>query len=141
MIAPEAVASWPPAPGWYLVFALVFIALAILVFASVRKWRRNLYRREALQQLEKIGPGNLGTLNSLLKTVAMSRYSRERAASLSGTGWLEFLGETCRGVDFKETPGNLLASAAYMNAEQEAVTEDQWKQLTSHASIWIRKHH
>ncbi|MEX2327800.1 MAG: DUF4381 domain-containing protein, partial [Pseudomonadales bacterium] len=50
---PAPIEAWPPAPGWIVlaILALLF-ATAAIVFLYGR-WRRNQYRREGLQALER----------------------------------------------------------------------------------------
>ena len=51
---PAEVSLWPPAPGWWILAAAVAVSVMILIVMAVRHYRRNTYRREALQQLETI---------------------------------------------------------------------------------------
>jgi len=149
LMVPEEVASWPLAPGWYLVIALVLLPLVFLVLRFLRSWRRNEYRREALRQLEGIGKLDTGQvcssqvaeLNRLLKISAMHRYTRERVASLSGEPWLEFLGASCSGCDFTHAPGSLLKDSGFRGGGQLDITAEQWTGLLIEAKRWIRKHH
>lgn len=148
MIAPEGVAFWPPAPGWYGLFAIVILALAYMAYRIVRQWRRNRYRREALMQLTRIRedgaqeprPVDIAALNHLLKLTAIHCYTRERVASLSGKPWLEFLSESCSKSDFNLAPGNLLGDAGFLESGKFLVSRDQWMDLIAEAETWIRKH-
>ena len=49
IVLPDAVAWWPPAPGWYAVLAVLLALLLWLSFRALRAWRRNIYRRQALR--------------------------------------------------------------------------------------------
>ena len=54
IIVPPPVSMWPPAPGWYVIGAVLLVLLAILVVRVVSRWHANAYRRIALRELEKI---------------------------------------------------------------------------------------
>ena len=148
MIAPEGVAFWPPAPGWYGLFAIVILALVYIAYRIVRQWRRDRYRREALRQLSRIReegalelrPADIAALNHLLKLTAMHCYTRERVASLSGEPWLNFLSESCLKNDFNIAPGNLLGDAGFFASDKLFISKDQWKGLITEGETWIRKH-
>jgi uncharacterized protein DUF4381 len=148
MIVPEGVAAWPPAPGWYAVFALVCLLLIFFLGRFARSWRSNGYRREALRQLESIRnlaseqvlAVDIASLNRLLKITAMNHYTRERVASLSGKQWLEFLNSNCSGSNFTTAPGNLLADSGFQAPTQLNITPDQWTGLLEETKRWIRKH-
>ena len=119
---PEGVSWWPPAPGWWLLLALLLGAVAALWYwrrhGSVR---RGLYR-QALQELERIendfGQKDnerqvLENLSVLLRRVAVSRHPRTEVASLTGRRWLEFLDSVSGGNEFSTGTGRILADAPY----------------------------
>jgi len=149
MIAPEGLAAWPPAPGWYAVFALVCLLLIFFLGRFARSWRRNGYRREALRQLESIRnltseqvlAADIASLNRLLKITAMHHYSRERVASLTGKQWLEFLDSSCSRSNFIAVPGSLLADSGFQASAQLNITPERWTGLLEETNRWIRKHH
>lgn len=117
--APEPVSWWPPAPGWWL---LALLALGLLILAlgwSIRRYRRNAYRRQALRELQQLlGRGDcqaatLSQLNALLKRVALARGERHAAAGLCGEDWLEFLDRGIGRPAFSQGPGRALVEQAY----------------------------
>ncbi len=50
---PGAVSAWPPAPGWWVLLALVMVALIVLATFLVRR-RRYQLQREAANELAGI---------------------------------------------------------------------------------------
>jgi Domain of unknown function (DUF4381) len=148
LIAPEEVASWPLAPGWYLVAGLLLLALFFFLRRWIRKRRAKRYRVMALKQLKEIsiaagknpGQGSIQDLNRLLKETALSVYSRTQVAGLSGEEWLGFLDHSCMKANFTDLPGKLLGNSAYMDKEKMSIPMDQWDQLLKEAETWIRKH-
>ncbi|QIB67232.1 DUF4381 domain-containing protein [Kineobactrum salinum] len=140
---PEPVSWWPPAPGWWLLAALL---LGLAGWAGWRYWRhyrRNAYRRLALRKLARITQDYaghqdigrlLGELNSLLKSVALQVWPRRDIAALNGDRWLQFL----RRHAGKATPALpvSLASSAYSPKPQEPEPE----QLLLAVEAWLQQH-
>ena len=100
--APEPVPWWPPAPGWWLLAALLLALLAWAAWQGWRRYRGNRYRRSARLSMQVIlarhadhgDPARtLGELNALLKAVALRSCPRAEVASLTGEGWREFLNQ------------------------------------------------
>ena len=56
VIAPPPVPWWPPAPGWYYLFAFVLVLLVVLTIRGIIRWQHNRYRREALAEWRAIHP-------------------------------------------------------------------------------------
>jgi hypothetical protein len=119
---PEAVGWWPPAPGWWLLFAVL---LAVTAYGLVRAWRayrRNAARRVALAELARLQQAwqadrdviALGArLSPLLRRAMLAYVPRPEIAGLTGDAWLEWLD---RGLDdrpFSAGPGRLLAELPY----------------------------
>jgi hypothetical protein len=118
---PEPVSWWPPAPGWWLLLALLFAA-GLGAWLRQRHHARHELRRQALEELERIenrfGRGDdelriLEELSALLRRTAIARYPREQVASLTGQRWLRFLDGVMGGDGFSRGPGRALADAPY----------------------------
>lgn len=96
--APAAAPWWPLAPGWWILIAVVLLAL--LVVAGLR-YRRSLpqqrMRRTALQELDRIGleksddAAFARALELLLRRYAITRFGRTAIAQLNGEAWLAFI--------------------------------------------------
>ena len=148
LIAPEEVAFWPPAPGWYVVVGILLLAVLLFLLGWIRKRRENHYRVLALNRLkginERVGTsvvqGDILALNRLLKETALSIYPREQVAPLYGFTWLEFLDQHCSKTDFSNQFAGLLDTGTYISKDQLSVPIDQWNLLISNVEIWIRNH-
>ncbi len=135
---PPVAGPWPPAPGWWLLTALI---IALLIAAGVWVWRwyrRTAPRREALAHLGRLGDrldghGQAGTdwyaaLNRLLKQSAIHLYPHERPEALSGNGWRDFLERTS---DVGHRQWQLLVDACYqpdsdLSPAQAQKLADRW---------------
>lgn len=142
---------WPQTWGW-IVLAAILAALTIYTaWAYRRNRRRNLYRREALRELDKIAlatddnPLAARNLPALLKRTALSAESRNGkngVAPMSGHGWTEFLVRSARPATFPPDVAALLSTLAY--APDGTVLEldsVRVKQVFAASRQWIERHH
>ena len=146
IVLPPAVAWWPPAPGWYVLFALVLVALLVAGFLQWRRWRDNRYRREALLELSAIRTNasaeQLHAVPELLKRAALSVWPRTEVAALTGADWHRFLDRTAGLDQFCSGVGETLDQLAYSNSGSGARELDarQSGQLLDASELWLKKH-
>jgi hypothetical protein len=130
---PDAVSLWPPAPGWWLLAALVLLAL---LWVGRQLLRRLLVRRRlgaALQELDTVyatwqthsgdaatrnqaGLDLLYGCNAILKRVALVYFPLQEVSALSGQAWLRFLDQTDRSNAFTAGAGQVLGDGTYRPA-------------------------
>lgn len=124
---PGAPALWPLAPGWWL---LAGVLLALLAWAGVVGWRHYRLRRERMQVLDELerisaglaqerSPAILAQLSTLLRRLALLRFSRERVAGLTGDAWLHFLDASGQTTGFSTGPGRMLVTGPYQRSLPE----------------------
>ena len=91
---------WPPAPGWWLVGALLLAALAYVLRLAYRHWLVLKRRRRLLTALEEISSKfdperqsheYLARLNRLFRVVALRAFPGTLCARLQGTEWVTFI--------------------------------------------------
>ena len=129
---PGPVESWPPAIGWWILL-LIILLLALAVFNWLyQRWRANRYRREALKELRQLHENYqqhgddllyLARFQTLLKRVALTRFSREEVASLTGESWVSFLDRTSRSQEFSMGKGQVLIEGNYLPATKTPATK------------------
>lgn len=139
---PDLIGWWPLAPGWWLLLALVLLALAAGAYLLIKRHRRNAYRRQALQQLEDLqaqlqsnNDSNryIAAINGLLKSVALAAYPRRDIAAEHSDAWLAFLNRGLAPADrFEED----FALAAY----RQDCTAIDTERLYRSTRAWIRQH-
>jgi hypothetical protein len=140
--APPVPGLWPPAPGWWVLAGLLLVLLAWAAMTLTRRYRLQRRRRRILQELESVGqsfdperaPRFLMDVSTLLRRLAIDRYSRRRVASLTGRAWLEFLDETGGEGRFVQGEGEALAEGPYQN-----LTKLEPEPLLALARAWIEK--
>ena len=127
---PPAPSLWPPAPGWWLLAALMLglVAWGVLVFLKGRRVSR--LRRQMMDALGGLtaqlgrerSPDTLMQIGLLLRRLALAKFPREQVAGLSGAAWLRFLDESLGSEPapdlgsvggFTHGPGRVLASGPY----------------------------
>ena len=141
IVSPGPVGWLPPAPGWYVLAALLSLLLLWALFRGVRSWQRNRYRREARRELERIvraGPAAAPRVPELLKRAAVSAWPREKVAHLAGSEWHRFLDRTAATERFSGAAGRRLEQAAYEPSPGFAGTV--FESLCDDARFWLRHH-
>lgn len=105
---------WPPAPGWWLVFALL-LAVGLVLAWWLRRRRR--HRRaietlfdEALREAGD-GPAQVAAMSSLLRRAARRHHAD--ADVLDGEDWLAVLDAGAKPPLFQSAAGRLLVEGLY----------------------------
>lgn len=123
---------WPPAPGWWVLFALLTVVAVIAAFRAWRRWRAAAYRRAALRELA--AAANASAIAEILKRTALVAYPRTEVASLSGSAWLSWLAQT-GGQQAPAAVTEALTMGVFTNHEDANAFE-----VTTFAADWIRNH-
>lgn len=155
LIDPPPVPWWPPAPGWWLLAALLPLLLWGL-WHLLRRWRRrpraqaataqplDPLRQAALNELATLrkpydgapaGPW-LQQLNALLKRLCRERYPDSASHTLSSRAWLAFLDNRCPAAGL--TRWMILVEGAYK--PQCTLGDKAIDELEQAIVIWIGKH-
>jgi hypothetical protein len=91
---------WPPAPGWWLLAALLLVLALYLLNRGRKAWLRRLRRRRGLgwvADVERdIDPAAapqafVAAINRIFKVVALSAFPDRNCARLQGAEWTGFL--------------------------------------------------
>lgn len=147
---PPAVASFPWAPGWWILLILTISLIALGIWQWRRYRRRTAYRRAAQDELNTIQAVTADTefarqLNQLLRRVAIhcqtaSTSHGRMPAPIAGLGseqWQTYLFDSCGDKPaFSDESLTALISAAY---QKECPALDR-VQLLEQSRLWIRRH-
>ncbi len=142
----DKIGAWPPGPGWWIVLALILCGLVFAVrkYRHARSWKGDALR--TLQALEDNLDGanaraSAAELAALLRRIAITRFSRREAASLTGERWLEWLKQNDpRGFDWPQK-GRLLIDAPYApphGSQSRPILPDHVKNLAEAARAWVK---
>jgi hypothetical protein len=111
---PASAPWWPPAPGWWLLAALV---LAIGAIACVWRLRRRRHRAAAARLFDDgvathdAPSARVAAISELLRRAA--RRLDPGADRLEGDAWLAFLDADTRATAFSQGPGRVLLDGAF----------------------------
>lgn len=151
---PAPVSYAPQTWGWWLLLGLLLAGLLAWSARRYRQWRRDRYRREALQRLAALQGDSdpiaaLRELPELLKRVALSMPGQHgadtsrpaRTGPLSGAAWQAFLEQHSAQplpADFSQQ----LARLAYApDAQLAQLSTTQRQQLFDTCTHWVEHHH
>lgn len=145
-IEPSPVRFTPEAPGWHVLEIGLLILLLLVVFFIYRNYRKNRYRRNAINWLEikekqLINNNNYSdlvyTADMLAKQIGIQKYGKENVASLQGREWIDYMNKNCPFVTFSMADEQLIRSVYnpdIMPDKQQAVD------FTAKIKQWIKKH-
>jgi len=148
---PTPAFSYLPQTWGWLAVLLVVVALACWwAIWRCRRWQRDRYRREALEQLDRLEQGlsdppqrlqALRELPVLLKRVALSLSDAATAAALSGAQWQRFLQDHGRAPLPDDFAARLFTLAYAPDAEVQGMADTEIKALFAVSRHWIEAHH
>ena len=140
IIVPEAIGFFPLAPGWYILLSLLLALLFHFVLKRYRMYKKEQYRREALEELTKLqhkSRENTMAVLSLAKRVGLSAYGRENIALLDGDDWWDFM-ETHS--ETKVEPELRKEIQTFLYQDASSLNESSFEKILSFVSKWIRTH-
>ena len=141
IIVPPAVSFWPLAPGWYTLALLLSAYILYLGLKLLAKYRVNIYRREALQELGSLAKSErteeIARLLKLMKRVALQHFGRERVASLNDVPWWEFVEKHSK-VEMDNALRILIQEVLYSSDVE--VSKESVEKMRSLTKLWINTH-
>ncbi|MGI9199764.1 MAG: DUF4381 domain-containing protein [Woeseiaceae bacterium] len=140
LVRPEPVVWTPQTIGWAVIVVWALTVVAILLWHSIRRWRRNRYRREALQELKSLQSqqdldeqGVAAGIATILKRTALAAYDRPQVADLYGQAWADFLCESAANDAIVRRHAVAISNAAYAKEANGA-------ELFAPVRRWIKVH-
>lgn len=136
-------AFWPPAPGWWVLAIVLFVALMALAVWGYRRYLAFRQKRQIMHEIDKITDSYLNKntaifvteISTLLRRVALRRYDRAQVAPLTGAAWLRFLDDTGGEGEFEKGIGRILAVGPYQSCTSEVPAEE----LLALARQWVSR--
>tara|TARA_R110000868_G_scaffold10639_4_gene51647 strand:- start:49426 stop:49887 length:462 start_codon:yes stop_codon:yes gene_type:complete len=136
---PPPIAMWPTSPGWYILLALVIIAVAVGGYFLLRYLRKKRFRKLVLRRFDQLRQqADLIELSVLLKRIAIHRFSRAEVAGLQNQSWIDFLQNSLpkkSPVLFKGDIAELLITAPYQR--KESIDKAATAKVFIAAKIWV----
>jgi membrane protein implicated in regulation of membrane protease activity len=116
---PLAPGWWPLAPGWWVLSGLVIFSLILLALLLRRRYRKRLWRRQALETLNQLtmtamsARDKLEAIEKLIKQVARIRYADQPSNALTGDAWIQFLKQQPESKKLTEEDYSILSEGLY----------------------------
>lgn len=134
---PADAGIWPLALGWWILLVLVIILMTWLLIKAFKIVKQKKKRRLILLELNTLqnqltqSPDNktIASINILLRKVAISVYTREKIASLTGTEWLKLLDSSVKNAGFSKGAGRILIDAPYQENDVSNLNLDEFTSL------------
>ena len=130
---PEPIGWWPLAPGWWIVIAVLVLALGWLLLRLWRNFQFHAPRRYAIRELASVeadflehrNPVTLGQqLSELLRRAMLAYAPRHEVAGLTGEAWLEWLDKDLPVPYFHTEGGKSLLQLPYRNPQGDFADVD-----------------
>jgi len=136
------VVSNMPAPGWWILLALLLLALTALYFLFKRR-SKQLWQRQAQDQLQAIKSSagtepsvvTLSRCSELARQIVLAVDHRENVSYLHGEDWLTKLDEICTRPEFSQGIGQLLLDQPYQ--KQPVVAEQDLQALFDSMQVLV----
>ena len=118
---PSATPFWPPAPGWWILFALAIVGIALFLRFMRQRWLAVEYQREANKLLtdlysrwqENCDDRSFAIeAHQLVRRIAIHHSGRSPIARLTGPKMIDCANEISRSA-LSPTTGSLLTELSY----------------------------
>ena len=124
---PDAISWWPPAIGWWILLAIIILAVIFvpkiirhLKLVPLNKLAENNFNKLlATYRANNDARFFISNLSKLLRQISMSYFGRETVAQLTGEQWIEKLNSLVRGDYFSCEIAQLLIYAPYKQDIQQ----------------------
>ena len=141
---PEPVQFSFDTPGWFVLAGMIVLAGMLLIFRQICQYRRNAYRREALEAIDTITNDlrqrpdhpHINDIMVVLRWTALNAFGRTQVAPLFGEQWLRFLDSKARNSAFI-THRDLILNAIYKNKAGGGKSTEMLIELSKK---WIKTH-
>ena len=135
---------WPLALGWWLLLAIIVLALFWLFSQLKKRNRIRKHRKMLLSTLDVLedklrkdaNSETLAEVNVLLRQLAVNYYPRSEIASLTGGDWLHFLDRSGKTHGFSRGAGRILIEAPYQSGKIQNFNIDEFIPLVR---SWVKK--
>jgi hypothetical protein len=138
---PDAIAWWPPAPGWWLLAGLAVAAIVVLALKLWRGRRHRAARRELARIITALDGGADPAQCARRASVLLRRFAMTLdedspgIAGLAGERWLDYVARHGKNRGLFEHDGGLLLDVPYR--EPRRVSADQARNLCRLCADWI----
>ena len=134
---PEQISNYPIAYGWWILTALIILAIVITIIKIKKTAMRNQVKKQALTQLKNNVDINNSELISLLKWAAMHYFSRVELAKLYGESLQQFLLKQL--PEKHQTSFSELSQQAFKNQYQASFHHEVDSDFQQATLLWLNQ--
>ena len=133
---PEGVSIFPPAYGWFVILAVIFVAyLSYVLIAYLRRKSKKIYAVKMLNNLQNDDIiGSAKQVSIILRKICLFKY--KNAVSLKARDWAEFLNNHSK-TKLSLKSASLLIDAPYINISSSTYNEQDLVELKNFATSWV----
>jgi len=141
---PEPISWWPPAPGWWVLALLSLAVLGYGLYRFIQHRRNNLYRRQALAELELCYQSNpqpdmfSHQVLALLRRTSRAAYPLKSLASTSTEKFLAQISQSTKETGFNKQLCQQLAQLPYQQSPE--YPSSFCKDVYQASRQWIKHH-
>jgi len=137
---PDAISWWPPAIGWWILLAVILLAIYFipklyrwLTFTPLHKVTNKAFLeiKDEYRQNQDITQ-LVQSLSKLLRQISMTYHGRENVAHLTGEKWVDSLNTLTEKDYFSSELQNIIINAPYKKNNNIDTTE-----LLDATQLWI----
>jgi hypothetical protein len=144
--APNAVAIWPLAWGYWVAIAIAITVLTIVTVSLLKYYRLNQQKKSALAYIQALACSDSDYATKIqitLKQLCGHYFEHERATTMHGNQWLGFVKDKYKGTKLAELENalHLIQTGIYAPTSTQSDSDTQTKNETIKAGIvdWITK--
>lgn len=147
---PDQVDQFPSAPGWWLLLAIILMAVGYFIYRRVQYQKAIRLLKPAnaeLSELKALSPDvldarSIATLSALLKRICLVYFPQLEVASLSGQNWLKFLNQQ-KTINSTEmvffSPQNIQLFCETPYQKNPSISANDWNSLINASESCIRQ--
>ncbi len=148
VVVPPPVGWMPQTWGWAVLAGAVILLAAWFTWRAIKRHAANRYRREALQELDRLEArladkqqraAAVLAMAELLKRVALAGWPRAKVATLSGGAWVRFLRAHGGASPLPDELASLLDDLEY-RAPGPSPNMDESRRWAGAVRKWIEGH-
>jgi len=139
IIVPDPVGLFPLAPGWIVLLLLLLTLLFHFGWQKYLVYKKEQYRREALEALQTLkenSSANTLSLLSLAKRTGIAAYGRESIATLYDESWWDFVQSESKA----EVDAPLRSALEDFLYSEKPLDTKTFQSLFTVVETWIKTH-
>lgn len=137
---PDGVSWWPLAIGWWIVIAILFTVIVLLIAKAILKKRRQRFARYALRELDEVKHNAnadwLMQAHHIMRRASLCYFPKSQVAVMDNKDWVALVSQTGSDI-WTQQSLQLLEEGVYRNPDTIDASHQQ--QFLNEASLWLEQ--